>query len=208
MEVRIVQLLQQMNFQTRKSTTFVVLELPDGSSVHAAVDDEAATAIIRADVEANGQAPVTTTAGEALALPPNAEPEPPDYQEPPPVVVSETENEQVRVFGGELPAQAAPSEVKKGGGGKKKKAQAAPPPPPEPPPTPPPPPPVPRGPEPRSKKAYEKMVKDGVLQENANFRTVPAVEGGYPAVVVRDGTADPESVTGRFNRDEDGVGSV
>ena len=216
MEVRIVQLLQQMSFQTRKTVTYVVLELPDGNKVHAAIDEEAASAIIRADVESNGTAPTSTTAGEALSLPPEAteeEVEPPSEPAPTAEVVSETETEQVRVFGGESPTQAGtPAARKKGGGGKKKKAQAAPPPSPEPPapvPTPAPEPRVaPKYPEPLSTKSYKKMVADGVLPENAYFRTVPAVAGGYPAVMVTEGTADPDTVTGKFNRDEDGVGSV
>jgi hypothetical protein len=209
MQATIVQLLQSMNFETRKTVTYVVLELPGAVRLQLPVDDEQAAAIIRADVGVNGAAPAAAPEDGPIEFgePDLEEEENDDYNDPPPVVVSETETETVRVFGGvpdqieEAPVPAPPKRPKK----PRKKAApseaAPPPPPPEEPRV------APKYPEPLSTQAYKKMVKEGLLPENAYARTVPAVQGGYPAVQVKEGTADPQEVVGHFNQDEDGVGS-
>lgn len=216
MQATIVQLLQSMNFQTRKTVTYVVLELPNGQQVRAAVDDDTAAAIVSADVGANGAAPRVAGSEESLGeAAPEVEETAPDYDEPPPEVVTETETETVRIFGGEAteaPPKSTPKKTKKAA---KKVTLPVPPEPAEAPALPPPAPtPLPeeprvkpKYPEPLSTKSYEKMVKEGVLPENAYHRTVPAVDGGYPAVIPKAGTADPQDVVGHMNPDEDGVGS-
>jgi hypothetical protein len=216
MDVQIVQLQQAMDFRTRKTRTFVLLALPNGKQVRLPVDEQAAAAIVEADIDVHGQAPVAEM-DESSDVTPEVEDDVTDYGAPPEptTVIEETPDLTVREFGG----NGVPPPPKKQGTRKKQKTKAAaeqraqqtaalagpvvPPPPEEPKPQ------LPEGHvEPRSRKHYEQLVKEGKIQPNAFSKTVPKNEYGYPVIQPKEGTADPDAVVGQNNRDEDGVGSI
>jgi len=215
MNVEVVQLLQEMNFATRQTTTFIVLGLPNGKRVRVPVDASTAEAIINADVDANGTAPAEVLVPSSVVEAPPEDDDaedsvPEDYVEPPPsTIIEETETQVVRVFGEET--EQTPSVPKKKGKRKNRNDKrtpaevaevlTAPEPPPEPRA-------VPKYPEPQGTRHYKELVKNGKLQPNAYAKHVPKDEYGYPIVRVKEGTADPQAVVGTQNQDEDGVGSV
>lgn len=218
MQVEIVQLQQEMDFQTRKTLTFVILKLPNGVRVRAAVDEGVASAIVSVDIEENGAPPVSVLeTQQAIELPPDeqeveVEIETHDYDAPPaPVVLEDTPQQTTREFGGDFQPDAKPAPKKNGANGKGKKKQAAPKPS-APPAEDPAPPPAPKLPEghvvPQSTQHYKKLIKEGKISPNAFARTVPKDEYGYPVLQAKPGTADPQRVVGQQNQDEDGVGSV
>jgi hypothetical protein len=175
-----------MIFEENVTVTFLLIRLPDGKQIRAAIDDAAAAAVVGLSVVQNGQPRSAVRPSSAESVPeyrPAAEPEPAGFVEPPlrnvkaqPLPTAEDEPAP-RIFGGQDGGDDAdPGYVSDDE-------------------------PVPAQPAARSNMQRTRGGKIVVPS-----RTVPMSNFGYP-VVQSNGVA-PESITSNSNTNDDGVGSI
>ena len=178
---------QDMDFSKNRTVTFVLLQLPNGDVLRAAIDESAAAAIIALQVATDGAPqPAIAPSMRAPAIHELEEEEassaPVVAPTPQRTVVSA--EEEVSVFGGQ--DEDTPPEYEE-------------------PPQPSAPPPVVQPPAPPAVTARNiQMLPNGKLVVPA--KTVPRTSLGYP--IVPNAGVDTDSFTGSKDRDEEGVGSV
>lgn len=229
MDCQIVGLTQDMNFDDNISQTFVVLQLPDGTRVRAAVDEKTAEKVVTLRVQAHGLPRVSTRTPAAVdeaplapAPPVERDPDAPivfggdvdagglDEDDPPePAVEEEDAPESAEAADYDVPPappeveaahEAVMAEAHLGADGKPLRRQR-------------------RGKEPNEKKQARKktgQATPGGAKRNL-FRTasgeliapaknVPRTEYGYP--MTPNGGVDPDALTGGGPVDDDGISSV
>lgn len=189
---------QDMSFGENVTMTFLLIRLPDGQHVRAAIDDTAAAAVVSLAVARNGQpAPAMRVANGVAPPPPPAPPRPqakvsaePDPEGPslvpakewapatngiPKATSAPFAEDAPRIFGGQDDSEAEDDYS----------AQA------------------PAAPAPVPGSNIQKT-RDGRIVVPS--KTVPKSEWGYP--MTNTGGLDPETLTSSENKNDDGVGSV
>lgn len=178
-------LSQDMSFEQDVTLTYLLLRLPDGSTLRAAVDQEAATQVLRVQAKNGGiPQPGVRVAPMVPPSPPADEDTPADDFTPAPSDPDPDSDIPVgaHVFGGQdmTPAvDSAPAEE----------------PPDEPPPE-----------VEKTKPRQRNSAQRGGGKYAAPSRTVPKDDRGYP--IVPNAGIDTSQLTGERDPDEDGIGSV
>ncbi len=182
---------QDLDLERNVTTTFLVLRLPDGKLLRAAIDDAAAATVVALSVAQSGE--------PTAALPPT-EIEQDDRPAPTQQLPQLAEEESFDTFALPAPSQSLPrmQEEKDGDvrvfggqdGGSESSQDYAPPP-------------APASSPSRAQSNVQHLPNGKVIVPS---RTVPRNEVGYP--IMNASGIDAERLTTKNNADEDGVGSV
>jgi hypothetical protein len=173
---------QDMDFDRNVTTTFLLIRLPDGKQLRAAIDDEAAAHIVGMSVARNGQPTSTVevdrTPQPTVSMSATAPTETwPDYAAPEPERAQEAQSEEAapRIFGGQDGGDDAFETA-------------------------------PEPPQPKivSPSSNVQRLPNGKIIVPS--RRVPMDTFGYP--IVPGAGVNPSSLTSQTNTDEDGIGSV
>lgn len=175
---------QEMDFEENVTRTFLLVELPNGARIRAAIDEDAAAQVVALSVQTKGQP------RPALAPPP-----PSAMQRPAPAAHApamsaqnaeqpiDDEGDDVRVFGG-ADTDDSPTYEEEG-----EPEELAPP--------------VQAPAAPPARREPQRDRKGNLV---VPAKTVPKDNAGYP--IVQNGGVDPNDLVGGRDQDEDGVGSV
>lgn len=185
MDCTIAGISQEMNLEENVTTTFLLLRLPDGQQVRAAIDDAAAVIVVAMSVAEKGQPRPAVSAPMAPMPAPISErherhtavvQREPWPEENGHAKTAETEEDAPRIFGEQDGGDEPSPEYQE-------------------------PPPVVASPPHGSN--FQRLPNGRVIVPSKN---VPKTEYGYP--IVPGGGVDPSTLTSPDGQDEDGVGSV
>ncbi len=179
-ECSIVGLTQGFDFEANSTTTYLLLRLSDGTTVHAAVDDAVASTVVALQVKQSG---VPEASAKPSAPPAPARKDHEAAGERGTTPLPDDDAGDARIFGGDIEPDDSPMEPL---------PEAAPSPPPVQ---------SPALPKPAQRTQQRSRGRD---REIIPSRTVPRDVNDYPKVA----GVDPHDLTSEGGIDEDGVGSV